>query len=90
MITTIEDLTERQVLAIKEHRATLVYRLPDCDFCKAAQVERVAKYDARTSWGPWANMCQIHFDTNAVGLGTGYGQELLVSQTLTSEQVRAS
>lgn len=91
MITTIEDLTDRQVEAIKSHKATLVYRMPDCDFCKQSGVDRVAKYDARTTYGPWANMCEIHFRNNAIGLlGTGHGQELIASHTLTNEMVRAS
>lgn len=41
-------------------------------------VDRPAKYDGRTEAGPWANMCQEHFDEHGVGLGLGRGQMLEV------------
>lgn len=48
--------------------------LPGCDFC-----DRTARYDGKTIMGPWANMCQKHWDKHGVGrLGTGYGQRLLL------------
>jgi len=37
-----------------------------CDFCKAP-----ALYDTQTKMGPWANVCQTHFDkysTKVLGL----------------------
>ena len=47
-------------------------QLPQCDFC-----EDEAKYDARTLFGPWANMCESDFQQYGVGkLGLGYGQSL--------------
>lgn len=47
--------------------------LPACDFCGW-----VASYDAKTQKGPWANMCEDHFQANGVGLGLGRGQRLVV------------
>ena len=44
-----------------------------CDICSST----TARYDGRTIFGPWANMCQACFDTNGIGLGTGKGQKLL-------------
>lgn len=53
-----------------------VERLPFCDFCTSEPVRRKAKYDGKTLTGPWANMCQEHFERYGIGLGTGKGQEL--------------
>jgi hypothetical protein len=47
-----------------------------CDFCG-----ETAEYDARTIFGPWANMCQECFDGKGIGqLGTGFGQRLVLSK----------
>ena len=33
-------------------------------------------YDGKTSYGPWANMCQWSWDVHGCGkLGQGYGQK---------------
>ena len=34
-----------------------------CDFC-----DKPAKYDAKTKLGPWAFLCQQHFETYATGI----------------------
>lgn len=47
---------------------------PACDFCGSP-----ADYDGKTNMGPWAYMCQGHFDTMGIGLGTGRGQKLEVA-----------
>ena len=49
-----------------------VDKFPKCDFCATD-----ARYDGQTGMGPWANMCQEHFDAYGVGLGTGQGQRLI-------------
>ena len=36
-----------------------------------------ASYDGKTSMGPWANMCEDHFQSHGTGLGTGRGQRLI-------------
>jgi hypothetical protein len=51
-----------------------VQQLPSCDICGSQ-----AEYDAKTTMGPWANMCQPHFEQLGVGLGTGLGQKLEVA-----------
>jgi hypothetical protein len=44
-----------------------------CDVCGD-----LARYDARTVQGQWANLCQAHFVALTLGrLGTGYGQRLV-------------
>ncbi len=55
-----------------------VSQLPKCDFCQDGSD---AKYDARTVFGAWANMCEKHFfDYGSGRLGTGYGQELILKE----------
>lgn len=58
-----------------------VARIPDCDICKYVdrptnKIEPAA-YDGKTKDGPWANMCETHFQQYGVGLGTGRGQKLV-------------
>ena len=54
--------------------------LPPCDVCTATGVARpeVARYDAKTVRGPWGYLCEAHFLTLGVGLGTGRGQRLVL------------
>jgi len=61
----------------------VVAKIPDCDICCEGngQRRRPAVYDARTVVGPWANLCQIHFDAIGVGLGLGKGQRLILAGT---------
>lgn len=52
----------------------VVFKLPKCDFC-----DDDAAYDARTIHGPWAFVCQHHFDLYGPGeLGVGIGQRLVL------------
>lgn len=55
-----------------------VPELPDCDFCKEQGVTSKAHYDGKTVFGPWANMCNEHYVTYGLGLGTGIGQRLIL------------
>lgn len=50
-----------------------VSKLPKCDLCA-----QTAAYDAKTIQGPWAYMCRTHFEQLGIGLGTGYGQRLVL------------
>lgn len=51
-----------------------VSEMPQCDF----GCGETALYDAQTSMGPWAYMCQSCFDVNGPGkLGLGIGQRLV-------------
>ena len=56
---------------------------PACDICvhverKSREDAERALFDGRTASGPWANMCQAHFDIHGVGLGIGSGQRLII------------
>jgi hypothetical protein len=55
-----------------------VRELPMCDICKSGGQVRPAQYDGKTKLGPWAFMCEFHFNLIGVGLGTGRGQRLIV------------
>lgn len=56
-----------------------VKRLPNCDVCGGT-----AKYDTKTIFGPWANLCQDCYGTHGIGkLGTGFGQELVLAEEAT-------
>lgn len=63
--------------AQKKGYEVVVDTLPKCSFCSSA-----AHYDAAMrAGGPWAFMCEEHFDTFGWGfLGTGYGQRLVVEK----------
>ncbi len=50
-----------------------VIEYPKCDFCELS-----ARYDGKTIYGPWANMCFHHFMNYGIGLGTGKGQRLVM------------
>jgi hypothetical protein len=65
-----------------QENGTLVYvsQLPDCDFCKESGEKVSAQFDGKTVFGPWANMCDIHFGQFAIGLGIGRGQKLEVKK----------
>lgn len=52
-----------------------VAKLPFCQVCKDGTR---AAYDAATTQGPWAYLCQRHFELLGIGLGTGRGQLLIV------------
>ena len=58
------------------HTTTYVTRLPRCDF----HPDRKASYDAKTSMGPWANMCGFCYAERGVGLGLGKGQRLMLGE----------
>ena len=53
---------------------------PPCDFCGDQ-----AQYDARTTKGSWANMCESCFTIFGVSLGTGKGQRLLLQEEWDAE-----
>jgi len=49
------------------------YHNSNCDYCNAKAI-----YDAATTQGPWAFMCDEHFAQHSTGrLGLGYGQRLV-------------
>jgi hypothetical protein len=55
----------------------MVTDYPACDF---AECDQPARFDGRTSQGPWAFMCLDHWSWYGPGkLGIGYGQKLALS-----------
>ena len=49
-----------------------------CDVCGQRGMNLVvAEYDAKTTYGPWAYLCEEHFQKLGMGLGLGKGQKLI-------------
>ena len=46
-----------------------------CDNCK--QPFKTFMYDAKTVYGPWANLCSDCFNVIGLGIGTGLGQQYI-------------
>lgn len=66
------------VTASNEHRETEVSAPVYCDFCFEGDKQVQASYDGKTKFGPWANMCEDHFNQYGMALGLGLGQKLIV------------
>ncbi len=54
--------------------------IPDCDVCAMHSKREKACYDGKTVQGPWAYMCENHFQLLGTGLGTGRGQRLILAE----------
>lgn len=60
-------------------KTAIVEKLPDCDMCKAEGRKEPAEYDSKTVHGPWASLCEPHWQKYGVKpLGTGRGQKLVL------------
>ena len=57
------------------HRFVQVTEIPPCDICGKG-----AFADAKTTMGPWANLCLTDFMLYGVGLGLGLGQHLVLKE----------
>lgn len=55
--------------------SVVVSQAHKCDLCSES-----AAYDGKTIHGPWAWMCEAHFQTLGIGTGVGRGQRLVVRQ----------
>jgi hypothetical protein len=53
--------------------------LPNCAICESRGRDVPARYDAKTVMGPWSHLCEAHFSEYGMGLGTSFGQELILS-----------
>ncbi|QGJ92876.1 hypothetical protein PBI_BEAGLE_119 [Arthrobacter phage Beagle] len=67
-----------------------VATLPKCDLCRELGRTTDAHYDGKTKLGPWASMCDEHFEKFGIGLGTGVGQKYVVGEApkVTEEERR--
>lgn len=55
--------------------------IPYCDICESQGIKQLAKYDAQLIQGPWAYVCEEHFQQFGFGLGTGKGQKIIKTKT---------
>lgn len=58
-----------------KYESVFVNDIPKCDLC-----EQPAAVNGKTVHGPWAYMCQRHFQAIGVGLGLGRGQQLFLAK----------
>lgn len=58
-----------------------VARIPPCDICGEDAI-----FDAKTMYGPWANLCHKHFKQQGCRVGPGFGQALVVEYDQLSEK----
>ena len=62
---------------MNDHTTAEVFRIPDCDLCPPGTP---AVYDAKTNTGPWAYLCQHHYERFGLQLGLGWGQRLVLAK----------
>jgi hypothetical protein len=61
---------------MNDHTTVKVATIPDCDYCRWVGITTPAIVDGKTVYGPWAYMCEEHYNDNGCGLGLGRGQIL--------------
>jgi hypothetical protein len=79
MVNSMKKIAEKK----DDLKEVEVEELPFCDLCKAfipTEKPEKALYDGKTKMGPWGYMCEKHFSTHGVGLGTGMGQKLILKK----------
>lgn len=64
-----------------DYTVAYVSRIPNCDLHSMSTGETVpAEYDAQTSDGRWASVCQEHFELEGSSLGLGKGQRYILGE----------
>lgn len=66
---------------MNNHTAVEVARIPNCDLCHQHHRATPAVVDGKTVYGPWAHMCEDHYEDVGIGLGLGRGQRLILRAT---------
>ena len=71
---------------MNDHTSVEIFSPHYCDFhvvdSKGEQAKVPAEYDAATTMGPWADMCESHFRQFGTGLGLGKGQRLILKSAI--------
>ncbi len=62
---TIDDWPAETMVTVTEERT--------CNICHTR-----AAYDARTEFGPWAFLCDAHYEKIGTGIGVGIGQRIVI------------
>lgn len=56
--------------------------IPNCNYPHGPDQTEPAEYDGKTTDGPWAYMCEVHFVLHGTGLGLGRGRKLVLRQSI--------
>jgi hypothetical protein len=54
-----------------------VHKIPKCDICLSHGVEKDAVYEAKTTFGPWAFLCEECFNEVGISLNMGLGRRII-------------
>jgi hypothetical protein len=82
----LSDMGEEVIEGSRDHTEVDIIKIPRCDFCMAQGIITDALYDGCTKNGhTWANMCQLHYQMNGVGVGLGRGQRLILKEETKGE-----
>lgn len=55
-----------------------VHTIPKCDICLSHGSEKEALYEAKTTFGPWAFLCEKCFNEVGVSLKLGLGRRVIL------------
>jgi hypothetical protein len=65
---------------MKDKTVLKVHKIPKCDICLSHGSEKDAVYGAKTSFGPWAFLCQKCFDEVGISLKLGLGRRIVLME----------
>jgi hypothetical protein len=63
---------------MKDKTVLKVHKIPKCDICLSQGTEKDAIYEAKTSFGPWAFLCEKCFDEVGISLKMGLGRRIVL------------
>lgn len=91
MVNYLKVYERNKLIVVTGSKETMIVGNRFCDICQLVgtrnddgSVTR-AEFDAKTTEGPWAYLCDEHFRQFGVGLGTGLGQRLVYESSETKE-----
>ncbi len=64
--------------SMKNDAALRLHKIPKCDICLSHGSEKEAVYEAKTSFGPWAFLCEKCFDEVGISLKMGLGRRVIL------------
>jgi hypothetical protein len=64
--------------SMKNDTVLRLHKIPKCDICLSYGSEREAVYEAKTSFGPWAFLCEKCFDEVGISLKMALGRKVIL------------